>query len=93
METLHEKIQALEKEREKQTTRLFAMMLEIAFIFGIPAAIVVAPAIYFNHKDWLYLLLPIAFISSWIMVIVRYRQMDKKLSGLDAQIKELRKQL
>lgn len=89
---IQEKIKLLEQEREKQTTRLFALMIEIAFVFGIPAAAVSIVSVQMNHKEWLYVLLPITFITSWIIVIIRYNKMEKKLSALDKEIRELKKQ-
>lgn len=88
-ETDIQELARLEAERQRQITRVFWMMLEIAFVFLIPALIVVfvVGAVWSRAVVWY--VLPFSFLFSWGIVIVRYRMLSKKLGALDAQIKEL----
>lgn len=87
-----EQIQKLEKEREYHVTRVFWLCLEIIFIFAVPAAIALGIIFITGNKHLAFYLLPIAFILSWVVLIVKYRKVAKKLQGLDAKIRELKKQ-
>jgi pheromone shutdown protein TraB len=79
----------LEAERQRQITRVFWMMLEIAFVFLVPALIVVFVVGAVWPRAVVWYVLPFSFLFSWGIVIVRYRMLSKKLGALDAQIKEL----
>jgi hypothetical protein len=85
-----QKLRELEKTRENHITRLFWLMIEIGFVFLIPAVLVVIVGGMFFEKHVVWLLLPFSFVFSWVIVIVRYRQLSKVLGDLDKQIKELR---
>ncbi|MCB9805552.1 hypothetical protein H6775_00150 [Candidatus Nomurabacteria bacterium] len=82
-------IKKLESEREKHVTRIFWILIEIAFIFGIPAAVAVV-LVKFLGGHTLYIALPIAFILSWVILILHYRKMSQRLKDLDRKIKELK---
>lgn len=90
-EDIQEQIQKLEKERDSYVTRVFWLCLEIIFIFGIPAAIALIIIFTTGNKQLGWYLLPIAFVLSWIILIMKYRKMAKTLEGLDAKIRELKK--
>ena len=83
----------LKKEKEKFTTRVFWLGLQVAFIFGIPAAL---GAILGTHLDKIYstgkkitsVILFFTFIFSWIITIQRYQRINKEIKNIDRQIKE-----
>ena len=96
-EDLKREIKALKADRERLRTRAFWLMAEFAFIFLVPAFI----ALFLG--EWLdktlsspvvlYILLGLAFIGSWVIVLVRVRKLDKKLQELDQVIKDKTQQL
>jgi len=93
-ETNPEKAKALRAQRDAYVHRLFTMMLEFLFVFGVPAFL----AFYFGSrldgetgKTWTILLSVFAFIFSWVMVIIRVRSITKHLGKLDQAIKDLEK--
>jgi len=87
-----QEIAALEKTRETQITRIFWLSLEIAFVFLIPALLVVFVVGAIWSRSVVWYILPFSFVLSWVIVIIRYRGLSKKLEGLDRRIKELRNQ-
>lgn len=82
-------LKKLEAEREKYITRIFWILIEIAFIFGIPAAIAVI-LIKLWGGNTIYVALPTAFILSWVILVIHFRKVSKRLKELDKKIKELR---
>jgi Na+-driven multidrug efflux pump len=82
-------IKKLVLERDKHVTRIFWILIEIAFIFGIPAAIAVV-LIKTLGGNTIYIALPTAFVISWVVLIIHFRKLHKKLKGLDDKIKELK---
>lgn len=84
-------IKALESEREKHITRIFWILIEIAFIFGIPATVAVI-LIKVLGGNTIYIALPVAFIISWIILIFHYRKLNRELKNLDKKILELKRQ-
>ena len=90
-EDIKGQIKKLEKERDSYVTRIFWLCLEIIFIFGVPAVIVLIVVFATDNKQLAWYLLPIAFILSWIILIMKYKKMAKTLESLDAQIRELKK--
>lgn len=81
----------LKKEREYWRTKILWLSLEIAFIFAIPAftALVVGKWLMRSFETGngiLFVLLAIAFVVSWIGVILRYRSIKKKLDFVDEEI-------
>lgn len=91
-----EELKALIEKRDAHVTRLFYIMLEFFFIFGVPAAAAffagqALDTQYETGKAWLISLLIIAFILSWVMVIMRTRKITKKLKKIEERIQELRK--
>ncbi len=83
----------LKKIRERYRTQAFAMMLEIAVIFGIPAALAYFfgkkfDADYDAGKKFTFAFLVFTFVFSWIIVVVRYRSISKKLRAADEAIRK-----
>lgn len=90
--SLHEKLEKLEKEREKQVTRVFWMGLEIAVLFAVPLAVAVIIAkIFGGYVTWIALV--VALIISWSLMIRLYRRVSRRMQGLDTEIKSLRQEL
>lgn len=86
----------LKKEKDRYITRIFWLGLEIALIFGIPAGL----AAYFGLKLDLYYdtghkilsaFLIFAFILSWVLVILKYNRITKKIKEIDLKIKNYKK--
>ena len=91
-ENTEKDIDTLVKERESYITKIFWFALEIAFIFLIPAVIAVFISIQFFTKKVVWYALPFTFILSWIIVIIRWQKLNKKLTKLDKDISDLKKQ-
>jgi len=90
-------IKRLAQVRDHYQTKAFWMMLEIAFVFGLPAS----GAFFLGRKlDHLYdtgrtiilSLLAVAFVFSWVVVIVRYRQLDRELKKADQALQAAKKE-
>jgi ATP/ADP translocase len=88
-----DKIAELTSIREHYRTKAFYMMIEVAFIFGVPAAIAFflgrkLDAVYESGKTIILSFLAVTFILSWIIVIFRYRKIDRDLRRTDEEIRE-----
>jgi uncharacterized membrane protein (DUF485 family) len=89
-------LQELEQKRDAHTTRIFLIMLEMVFIFAIPAI----AAVYFGKKlsainstlNWSAIFLLVAFVISWTVVAWQYRKQTRILNDLTAQIKKAREE-
>jgi hypothetical protein len=82
----------LQNERESYITKLFWFALEIALIFLVPALITVFLLMEFFSKKAAIYSLPFTFVFSWVIIIIRWKKINKVLTGLDKQISELKKQ-
>lgn len=82
----------MEKEREGYITKLFWFALEIALIFLVPALIAVFISLEFWGKKAVWYALPFTFVLSWVIVVIRWRKINKILTKLDKDILELKKQ-
>lgn len=88
-----EELERLEKKRTHMTTRIFRLGIEIAVIFAAPAflvAFLVGPHV---SSTVTYILLGCTFVLSWVVVVMRYKQIHAVMTKLDADIKALRTQL
>jgi uncharacterized membrane protein (DUF485 family) len=79
-----DELKALVKKRDSHVNRLFYMMLELIFIFGLPAALAFwagnsLDASFESGRVWLFSFLGLAFVLSWVIVIIRVRSVGKKL--------------
>lgn len=80
-------INELKQERESFRSRMFLMMIEIAFVFLIPALIAVFISTRFDFEGTgLALALVTSFVVSWVIVVVRYRQATRTLKDLSNKI-------
>jgi len=78
-------------QKEAFRTRLFFLMLEIAGLFLIPALVAVwvgkwLDSSYEFGNTGKALALLVAFVLSWVCVIVRYRQAVREGKRIDAEI-------
>jgi len=83
------------RAREWYRQKAFLMMFEIAAIIGLPAF-----AAFFiggkldgsNGRENFYRLiaLAIAFVFSWVVIIIKYIRFDKKVKEIDKKIRELK---
>jgi len=83
----------LNTHKKKLQNRLYSMMIEIIFIFGIPAILAVflggkIDATLDSGRQWTIVALVVAFIVSWIFLVVRVLKIGKDLKEIDRQIKE-----
>ena len=89
---IEQQLEQVSAEREQFVTRIFWLGLEIASLFAIPlvAAILIGLRIGGNA---VWIGLPIAFVLSWVLVIIRYRKISKKMTLLDEKMRTLRKKV
>lgn len=86
-----DKVKKLKEKREYWRTRVFWLLLEIALIFGVPAAIGVLIGRWvevrygFGDKFTIGILF-LTFIFSWFLVFIRYKQVKGKLDEIDKEI-------
>ena len=88
-------IEELKKNRDQQVHGLFTLMIQIAFIFAVPAIIAALSGKYLDKDGsdfYTVIFLVIAFVLSWIMVIFVYKRKTKKLTEVENLIKEAQKQ-
>lgn len=84
-----QEIKKLKAARERWVTRIFWLGIEIAFIFAIPAFVAVWAGNRLGGGTTRTMFLVGAFVLSWMVVIVRYRQMTAKLKSFDQAIADL----
>ncbi len=86
-------LKELEQKRDAFTTRIFWLMFEMIFIFGIPAVIAVYLAKQFSAQTEMNLsaiFLFVSFVLSWFIVGMKYKKQTKILNDLNEQIKVAR---
>lgn len=88
-------LKQLEMRRISFQDRAFRLVLEVAFIFGIPAAIAYFLGRYLDasagtERKMTLICLAFSFVISWIIMIVVYRKIDRELKTLDKLINEKR---
>lgn len=92
MNDKEQQLKALERERDSHVTRIFWVGLEIAILFAIPLAVAILIGLKFGGVvKWIAL--AIAFVLSWVLMIVRYRKVAHKMEALDRDVKQLREEL
>ena len=90
MQNNEQKLKQLTDQREQWITRIFWLGFEIALIFAVPAALGAWIGTKLGGGDLRMGILVGTFILSWVVVIHRYQQVDKKMKKLDREIKELK---
>lgn len=96
METTEQKLTNLRKKRDALMTSFFWVGLQIAVIFGVPAAIAAVLGTYLDKGEgnfFVTLFLILAFITSWIIVIFVYRKHSKKMAVIEDEIAEVKRGL
>lgn len=89
----HERLESLIQERETYVTRIFWTGLEIAFMFAIPLALAIVLIKFVTNGFWSWVVLILAFVSSWLLVIRKYNKLSKIMMRLDGEIRQLRSEL
>lgn len=90
-----ERVIEAKQERDAYVHKSFFMLLEFAFIFGLPAL----GAYYLGReldldtesKKWTIILSVLALVFSWAVVIIRVKIVLKKLQDFDKKIRELKR--
>jgi len=84
-----------EKQKDKLMTKLYWHMLQIAFIFAIPAAIalVVGTKVDSDNssKTWTFIFLLTAFMFSWGMIVYLYRKLSREAKEVDDLLRVAKK--
>lgn len=86
-------IDKLKKQRDALERKAFFMLLEIAFIFAVPAVASFFLGKYLDNRldagsVISTALLIVSFLLSWTIVIVRFRKLKKGFSDITERIKE-----
>lgn len=85
------KRQDLIQKREHYRTKMFKIMLEIVFIFAIPAVLAFFAYSYLNKAGFptIVAFIPLAgaFTLSWIITILRIKSVSRKLNDVEKQLK------
>ncbi len=84
-------IDKLKKEKDKYITKVFWLGLKIALIFAVPAIIGVfigkrLDLYYGTGKTISYFILLFTFILSWVITIVMYNNLSKKIKKIEKDI-------
>ncbi len=88
-----ESLAELKARRERYRHKAFVMMLEVAVIFGLPAAVAffggkAVDQRYGGGHKFLFIFLAIAYIFSWVIVFWRYRKLKREVDAVDQAIRE-----
>ncbi len=91
----NEKNSELQDVRDRFQRKAYRMMIEVGFIFGIPAFLAyqggkVLERRYETGGNILLVSLVAAFLFSWIIIVVKYRQMQKEARAFDAAYRQMR---
>lgn len=81
---ISESTKSADAKLEHARTRMFMLMLEIGAAFAVPAVLAAVGGKYLDTRyntenTWVIGLLALAFITSWSIVIVRYRAVSTLL--------------
>ena len=90
-----EQVKELKEKRHRISDRIYYLMVEIAFIFAVPAFGGLWVGRYMDARfntGRLYtgVVLVITFVLSWILVIARYRRVTRALKNVEDEIKQVR---
>lgn len=89
----NQRLRELEKQREDFHHRIFVRLFEIFVIFGVPAVVAFfgggyLDGLYGHQRKFKLIALPIAFIFSWVIMVIRYTQIDRQMKLIDKAIRE-----
>lgn len=87
-----ESLAELKARRERYRHKAFVMMLEVAVIFGLPAAVAFFGGKSVDQKyggghKFLFIFLAIAYIFSWVIIFWRYRKLKREIDAVDQAIR------
>lgn len=74
-------------KRDEYMNKTFRLMWQVLFIFGIPAAIAVLLGRWIDgegERTVTIVLLVIAFVSSWAVIIKKYRALERERKELES---------
>ncbi|MEZ4156733.1 MAG: AtpZ/AtpI family protein [Candidatus Paceibacterota bacterium] len=95
---LEKELLELKRKRDAQVHRIFYLMFEFVFIFGIPGFL----GLYlgkllderFSTGRILTLsLIALAFVLSWAMIILRYKRVMAGVRATETRIEDIKKKL
>ncbi len=83
---------SLEVKKKRLHNKLYMMMIEIIFIFGIPAVVgfflgKFLDTTFGTGRTWSIIVLLFAFIISWIYLIARVRKIGKEIKMVEKELK------
>jgi hypothetical protein len=89
----NEKLTELKKRQAHYQSRAFRLVIEVLFIFGVPALIAVLVGrkldqVFETGKMIVSVLLVIAFFSSWAILFYVFRNINREMTKIDQEIKE-----
>lgn len=84
--------QSIRERREAFQSKIFRLMLQVAFIFAIPAALAVwvgglLDTRYQTDNSIRIALLIAAFVGSWIVIMKLYQKLNKEAHAIDDMAK------
>lgn len=94
MDDIQQKLTDLRKKRDALMTSFFWLGLQIALIFGVPAALgaILGTQLDKSREDSLFttIFLISAFILSWVVVYFRYKKYSTELYAVESEIAVLK---
>jgi hypothetical protein len=97
MDEIEQKLTTLRKKRDSLMTSFFWLGLQIALIFGVPAALAAVLGTWLDksREDSLFttIFLVTAFILSWVMVYFRYKKYSTELYAVESEIADIKSKL
>lgn len=79
----------LENKYARLQTRAFSIVIEIIFIFGLPALLAVwIGGLLSDEKTTTYILLAIAFILSWVILFLRIKAINTRLKEMQERLQK-----
>lgn len=89
-----EKLAALQESRDRYVDRLTWFALSLIAIFGAPAALaIVVGKVILDNQIALIVSLLLAFILSWVIVLMYYQRVSRKVRLIEREIQDLRIEL
>lgn len=90
-QSLEAELIELEKKRDAYATQITRMAVQIAVIFAVPLLLGVGVHFWFNVSY--PVILPFAFVISWLGVSHLYRKVGRGVQALEKRIQEIKQTL
>jgi len=87
-------LEELKQKKERQINGFFILMIEIAFIFAIPALVAVWGGKYLDKNEtgsYTISFLVLSFVFSWIIIILLYKKKTRELRKTEDLIQQKQK--